>query len=52
LPSAQAVIKHFTNFGGAVLSVLPADMKLLERLSGVAAAVHCGDELRAVGPRL
>jgi len=35
---ARAVIKRYTNFGGAVLSVLRAG-------TGVEAAIHCDDEL-------
>jgi len=38
------VIKHFTNFGGTVLSVFRADT-LVGEVSGFEAVIHCGDEL-------
>ena len=38
-------IKRCTNFGGAVVSVLREDNEIAGTVSGIEAAIHCGDEL-------
>ena len=42
---ARAVIKRCTNFGGAVVSVFTSGHGIAGTVSGVEAAIHCGDEL-------